>query len=140
MNWGLKIVFGLGAFMLFIVGAGVYMVSKDTDTLVAEDYYEKSITYNEVYRQKQNVLDHQVRPAVLVRNDTLYITFVKPENRGNLIFNRPSDNKLDLSLPFLTNSRYYQLPIGSFVKGSWRLEISWQQNGTQYSFDHNLYL
>ena len=46
MNWGLKIVIGLATFIVFIVSMGIYMVSKDTDSLVDNDYYEKSLSYD----------------------------------------------------------------------------------------------
>ncbi|MBD1423105.1 FixH family protein [Sphingobacterium chuzhouense] len=140
MNWGLKIVLGLGAFIIFIVSAGIYMVTKNTDTLEDEDYYEKSLSYDEVYQRKQNLLDDHARPTVNVRNDTLYITFSKPHNRGDLIFKRPSDSMLDITLPFVTEGQDYRLPVSSFTKGSWRLEISWEQGETLYTSDHNLYL
>lgn len=139
MNWGLKIILGLGTFIVFIVSAGIYMVTKNTDTLEDEDYYERSLSYDEVYQRKQNLLNDNARPTVSVKNDTLYITFSEPYNRGNLIFKRPSDSMLDISLPFVTESQHYRIPVGSFTKGSWRLEISWQQGGTPYTSDHNLY-
>jgi|SRR5690606_1440429 len=139
MNWGLKIVLGLGAFIIFIVSAGIYMVTQNTDTLEDEDYYEKSLSYDEVYKRKQNLLNDGFRPTIGVRNDTLYITFVESQNRGDLIFKRPSDSMLDMTLPFATESQHYRLPIGSFAKGSWRLEVSWKQGETLYISDHNLY-
>ncbi|NGM66656.1 FixH family protein [Sphingobacterium sp. SGR-19] len=139
MNWGLKIVLGLGAFIIFIVSAGIYMVTKNTDTLEDEDYYEKSLSYDEVYQRKQNLLDDHARPTVNVRNDTLYIMFSKPHNRGDLIFMRPSDSMLDISLPFVTEGQDYRLPVDNFKRGSWRLEISWELNGIPYTSDHNLY-
>lgn len=139
MNWGLKIVLGLGAFMIFIVSVGIYMVRKNTDTLEDEDYYEKSLSYDEVYQRKQNLLDDGARPAVSVKNDTLYVSFRKPYNEGKLVFKRPSDKSLDTTLPFVAQNQQYSLPAASFAKGSWRLEISWQQGGRVYTSDHNLY-
>lgn len=46
MNWGTKIVIALALFMALIVSFGVYMVSRDTDSLVAEDYYERGLNYD----------------------------------------------------------------------------------------------
>lgn len=139
MNWGLKIIFGLGAFIIFIVSAGIYMVTQNMDTLEDEDYYEKSLSYDDVYQRKKNLLSNDAHPTVLVKNDSLYISFRQPRNRGDLIFKRPSDNTQDMTLPFVTGSQHYRLPVGSFIKGSWRLEISWEQGGTPYTSDHNLY-
>lgn len=46
MNWGTKIALALALFMALIVSFGIYMVSKDTDSLVAEDYYERGLNYD----------------------------------------------------------------------------------------------
>lgn len=50
MNWGLKIVISLALFVALIVSFGVYMVSKDTDSLVAPDYYERGLNYDKLRR------------------------------------------------------------------------------------------
>ena len=46
MNWGTKIVVALALFIALIVSFGIYMVSSDTDSLVAEDYYERGLNYD----------------------------------------------------------------------------------------------
>ncbi|GGG87722.1 hypothetical protein GCM10007415_22000 [Parapedobacter pyrenivorans] len=46
MNWGTRIALALALFMALIVSFGIYMVSKDTDSLVAEDYYERGLNYD----------------------------------------------------------------------------------------------
>ena len=139
MNWGLKIVLGLACFIVFIVSAGIYMVTKNTDTLEDEDYYEKSLSYDEVYQHKQNLLNDKALPTVRVERDTLYITFSQVNNRGELNFKRPSNNTLDRTLPFATQGTDYQLPVSTFTRGSWRLEISWQHDDVSYISDHSLY-
>lgn len=48
MNWGVKIVIALALFMALIVSFGIYMVSNDTDSLVAEDYYERGLNYDQL--------------------------------------------------------------------------------------------
>jgi len=139
MDWGTKIAAGLGTFVLLIVGTGIYMVTQNTDTLEEADYYEKSLDYDQVYREKQNLEDDRARPQVSVRGDTLHITFRDAENRGELRFKRPSDGSLDLTLPFATRSTDYQLPAATFKKGNWKLEIRWQGNGRPYISEHNLF-
>ncbi|MEC3881318.1 FixH family protein [Parapedobacter sp. 10938] len=49
MSWGIKIVIALASFMVLIVSFGIYMVSTDTDTLVAEDYYERGLNYDRLH-------------------------------------------------------------------------------------------
>lgn len=46
MNWGTKIAVALALFMVLIGSFGIYMVSQDTDSLVAEDYYERGLNYD----------------------------------------------------------------------------------------------
>lgn len=140
MNWGLKIVIGLGAFMIFIVAAGVYMVSHDSDSLVDNDYYEKSLAYDEVYLSKENLENDDAKPIIKVSNDTLFIHFVHADNHGELQFKRPSDGKLDVTLPFATKTNNLQLPVSTFTKGSWDLDVNWKSNSKSYLSSHHLFL
>lgn len=132
MNWGLKIVLGLGAFMLFIIGASIYMVSKDSDTLIEDDYYEKSLNYDEVYDRKQNLENDKAKPVVVIKNDTLSIVFTTTNVKGTLNLKRPSDGSLDKSIPLFSNTDTFKLPLSSLTKGSWLLEISWESKGSKY--------
>ncbi len=138
MNWGMKIVLGLATFMLFIIAAGVYMVTKDTDSLVEEDYYEQSLNYDQVYNRKQNLLDDRAAPAIQLNSDTLVIIFTQESNRGTLRFQRNSDGSLDKKIPFYTTNNIFKLPTASFEKGNWNLEISWDANGKGYIANQSL--
>ncbi len=139
MNWGIKIIIGLGSFMLLIVGAGVYMVVKNTDSLEESDYYEKSLTYDHVYAEKQNLLKDHAKPTVQVLKDTLCLKFKDTHNQGFLKLKRPADSSLDVTLPFATTQGSYKIAITSFAKGNWQMEISWKNDHTSYLSDHNLY-
>lgn len=140
MNWGTKIFLSLGVFMFCIIGAGIYMVSHDTDTLEDTDYYEQGLNYDQVYNKKSNVVKHHVEPVIKVNQDTLYIQFANVANSGNLIFKRPSDRNIDLQLPFETKTGLYQLPISTLKKGAWNLEIVWKSGGLEFLADHQLHL
>ena len=100
MNWGSKIILGLGSFMLFIVVTVIYMVSKDSDTLIDENYYETSLSYDEVYNSKQNLIRDNAKPILKLESDSLIIQFIAAENSGNISFKRPSDGSLDQVIPF----------------------------------------
>lgn len=140
MNWGMKIVVGLGTFMLFVIGAGIYMVSQDTDSLIDDDYYEKGLTYDEVYNRKQNLIDDAAKPRLSIQSDTLSIWFVGTENRGELNFKRPSDGSMDLKIPFYTATNVFKLPISTFSRGSWILELTWESNKRGYTDTQSLFL
>ncbi|MCT1532017.1 FixH family protein [Sphingobacterium daejeonense] len=140
MNWGYKIVFGLGAFMLFIIGAGIYMVTHDSDTLVESDYYEKGLNYDETFHKKENLLNDHAKPRIQVLKDTLLIQFSSSVNKGNLNFKRLDDKNQDQQLPFYTNSNQFKLPISSFKKGNWNLEIDWVNSSKSYISDHAVFI
>ncbi|WP_313367950.1 FixH family protein [Sphingobacterium mizutaii] len=140
MNWGYKIVFGLGAFMLFIVGAGIYMVSHDSDTLVESDYYEKGLNYDETFHKKENLLADHAKPKLQLLKDSLLIEFSAAGNKGNLKFTRLDDKNLDQILPFNTTNNQFKLPVGSFKKGNWKLEIDWVHSDKSYISDHAVFI
>lgn len=140
MNWGNKIFISLGVFMIGIILTGIYMVSRDSDSLEDMDYYEQGLNYNQIYDKKINAIDQHAKPSLKVDRDTLYIKFVKPENKGKLLFKRPSDRSKDLELPFETRANVYQLPLSSFKKGAWKLEIIWSNGGMEFLTDHQVHL
>lgn len=140
MNWGMKIVVGLATFMLCIVAAGIYMVSKDTDSLIEEDYYERGLSYDDVYERKQNLVNDQAKPIVKIDKDTLFVRFTNAKNKGELVFKRPSDGSLDKTIPFYTASEVFTLPISTFSKGNWSLEISWESDNNTYIDTRPLYI
>ncbi len=140
MNWGYKIVFGLGAFMAFIVAAGIYMVSHDTDSLVESDYYEKSLSYDETVHKKENLMKYQAKPTVLVKSDTLVLHFKQAGNQGVLLFKRADENKGDKEIPFATNNTTFKLPLTSFKAGSWNLDIDWKHEQASYLSNHQLFI
>ncbi|ERJ58284.1 FixH family protein [Sphingobacterium paucimobilis] len=140
MNWGMRIVVGLGTFMLLIMGAGIYMVSHDTDSLVDDDYYEKSLAYDDVYKRKQNVIEDKAKPMLQLEGDTLSIVFTEETNKGELTFRRPSDGKLDLKVPLYTKSNVFRLPVSTFSKGNWTLEILWEHEKRNYLDIQSLFL
>lgn len=140
MNWGMKIIVGLGTFMLLVISAVVYMLSYDKDSLIDDNYYEKSLVYDNLYRQKQNVLNDNVKPQLLLKGDTLSIFFKGKVNKGELSFKRPSDGNLDLKIPFYTASNVFKLPVSTFVKGSWTLDVTWTNGENDYLYSQSLYL
>ncbi|WP_270089667.1 FixH family protein [Sphingobacterium sp. SYP-B4668] len=140
MNWGNKIVISLAIFMIGIVCAGIYMVSKNSDTLEEEDYYEKSLHYNDRYDRKANVNKYEAQPHVANIKDTLFIEFRGSQNKGKIMLRRPSNGHLDLDFPFVTSSGIYRLPVTTLTKGMWELGIEWESAGITYFYEKSIFL
>jgi len=140
MNWGNKIVISLAIFMIGIACAGIYMVSQNSDTLEEEDYYEKSLHYNDRYDRKTNVNTYVAQPEIANTRDTLYINFKDASNKGKILLRRPSDSHLDLELPFVTSAGIYQLPVGTLKKGMWELAVEWESDDRVYFYEKSIFL
>lgn len=140
MNWGTKIIIGMGAFMLFIVCSVLYMVNKDSDTLIDDDYYEKGLVYDDVYDRKQNLQDDSAKPTIAIVNDTLSILFKSEQIKGNLSLKRPSDGGLDKNIPLLTTTDVFKIPVSTLEKGNWLLELTWESHNRKYADTQSIFI
>jgi hypothetical protein len=138
MNWGVKVLIGMGTFMSFIIVLVVIMFNSKTDALVDNDYYEKGINYNKVYNLKEQVnLDH-ARPEIALSDKTIGLTFTQ-QAKGNLKLMRTSDKRLDKTMPFETDqNRQILIPAVNLPKGSWRLIIEWESLSKKYLYEQEI--
>ncbi|MBB5634126.1 hypothetical protein HDF26_003212 [Pedobacter cryoconitis] len=132
MNWGVKILIGMGTFMSFIIVLVVIMFNSKTDALVDNDYYEKGINYDQVYNLKEQVnLDH-AKPKITAGKENLELVFTE-QAKGNLRLMRTSDKRMDRAMPFETNpEKQVLVPVMNLPKGSWRLIIEWESLSKKY--------
>lgn len=140
MNWGGSIVVGMGAFMAFIVGSVFYMVRQDTDTLEEENYYDKGMQYSEVYKLKENLQRDRATPTLRLQGDSLCIYFSTSSNKGTAHWKRRSDAKLDKEQAFQTSADSVMLPLASYARGHWEVELTWNGAGTAYQSVHHLFI
>ncbi len=136
MNWGKGLVIGLAAFMIFITVLVVKMFSTAEDGF-DKDYYEKGLTYDLDYQQRQQVITDHAQPRVTQNDDYVNIRFSAVDS-GTVKFKRPSNQNKDQIFAF-TDS-IVQIPKTSFEKGEWKLVIGWSANQKQYLFDTNLFM
>lgn len=140
MNWGVKIVIALALFMALIVSFGVYMVSKNTDTLEENDYYEQGLNFDSVYERRQNLQTHDAAPTIIIDADTLTIRFIHDRNTGALLFRKPSDKTQDTNIPFDVKGKEYRLPLTTFSRGAWDLRLAWEVEGVPYLYERSIFL
>ncbi|MHA4895609.1 FixH family protein [Pedobacter sp. PWIIR3] len=133
MNWGTKIMIGMGLFMTFIVVLGVLMVRSENDALVETNYYEKGLNYNQDYRFKEQAIKDKVLPKITISDGGLDIKFVT-HSMGKIKLMRTSNKKLDISMDFNTDSsNILKINTENLAKGSWRVIINWKNEmGTSY--------
>jgi len=142
MNWGTKLVIGMAAFMLFIVAMAFYMFSKQgNDALVEEDYYERSIHYDQDIRAKQQMLDDRVEPLIRISESQLIIQ-LKDSANYELKLLRPSSAKEDKTEKGSTvgDSNLILVDRTAMHKGLWLLELRWKSKGRDYLYQKNITL
>lgn len=136
----MRIVLGMAIAMTAVVGAGIYMVSNDTDTLEESDYYENSLNYDQDYNQKEQAVQAHAVPLVSLLNDTLQIRFQSAGNKGQILLKRPSDNSMDMKLPFEITKNEYRIPLHALKNGAWHLRINWKNGNEDYLYERELYV
>ncbi|WP_199120431.1 FixH family protein [Pedobacter sp. ASV28] len=142
MNWGTKIVLGMAAFMLFIIGMVVYMFKvHGNDDLVEEDYYEKGINYDREYEAKRNTLSEHADPVIKLTTSQLIIQLkVMADYRLKLM--RPSSAKKDIQSEGKTIGEEHLIIIDrvGLDKGLWSLKLEWKANGKTYQYGKDMML
>jgi len=142
MNWGTKIVLGMIAFMMFIVGMVVYMFYvHGRDALIEENYYEKGINYNAEYNAKQNVLNDDAKPKITITKTQIIIQ-VKDSAKYDLVLMRPANSNDDVKLKGQTTGTANLILVDKtkMPKGMWFLNLQWQASGKDYLFKNNITL
>ena len=140
MNWGVKILLTLITIVVVTVSVGIYMVSQDTDSLVEEGYYEKGLDYESIIEHQRNVETYNAQPEITVKDNYLEFLFKEENNKGEIILQRPSDQHLDQVIPFSTSDSKYTLSLKDFQKGSWEIQLSWEQNDIPFFFQKRIYI
>ncbi|RZK40981.1 MAG: nitrogen fixation protein FixH [Pedobacter sp.] len=142
MNWGTKIVLGMVAFMLFIIGMVVYMFKvHGNDALVDENYYEKGIDYDREYNAKQNVLDDEKEPEITITKTQIIIQ-LKDSASYEIKLMRPSTTKDDIRKRGSTIGDNHLVLIDrqDMPAGLWFLELEWLSKSKSYLFKKDLKL
>jgi nitrogen fixation protein FixH len=132
-------------FAVFISGVATLVtiaVHSDED-LVREDYYEQEVHY-------QQQIDRELRtarigPELRVAYDaaTAKVTLNIPAAHasrhatGSVKFYRPSDARLDRTVPLQVNAAgEQQFDARDLKNGLWKLRVTWQVNGEEYYSDN----
>ncbi|MCY1552773.1 hypothetical protein D9M68_891920 [compost metagenome] len=142
MNWGTKIILGMIAFMLFIIAMVAYMFSvHDNDALVAEDYYEKGINYDQDYNALQNTIKDQAEPIFKFSENQLIIQ-LKDTANYELKLLRPAAAKDDVKQKGSTvgDTNLILVDRHGMPKGLWLLELKWTSKGKDYLFKKSITL
>jgi hypothetical protein len=138
MNWGQKLVAFTLVFMVFIV-ALVVVISRQKVDLVDDNYYEKGILYQEEIN-KFDVADSIKHEVYFdMPKGVLYFATNVPSMNGQMHFYRPSDARMDFTVPFkVKKDGMYEYSTTSLAKGVWKVTFEWVLNGKKMASEKQL--
>ncbi|MBY5951024.1 MAG: FixH family protein [Cyclobacteriaceae bacterium] len=133
MDWGKGILLSIIAFVGIIMTMVVISVRMDGIELVRDNYYEAEIKYQEQIDRESSTLLLD-RDVLAFDSQSKAVILDLPKGaKGNLNLYRPSDVKLDQSVPVeIIESGKKQISIASLKPGYWRVQLTWTENGTEF--------
>lgn len=135
-NWGTGIVLALLVMISGMIVLVSIAVRQDFD-LVDQDYYQKSITYQQHIEKVGNTAALKQQIVLELSADALKLSFPNLENNGNytgeIHFYSPVEAKRDYSLAVKPDSALIQIiDLKNLEKGRYQVKIDWTANGVSY--------
>ncbi|MFD2698527.1 FixH family protein [Mesonia sediminis] len=146
INWGWGIVIAFIGFISFILYFVIKVSTNDAyeHDLVVEEYYKQELKLNGQIEAEQNVLPFKKDIVVEEIAGDLRIKMPKDKvselAKGTLLMYRPSNKKLDFTLPFQLKNGEMFVPKEKLVGGIWSVIIEWEENNKNYRFKKELHL
>jgi hypothetical protein len=143
-NWGTNIAIVYISFVVLMI-AMVFFVSGQDHDLVAEDYYDQEIKYQDKIDRAQQTADKHAQVILALANDEIIFRFpkeyVSKGITGEVAFMRPSNLKLDQKLPIIMDeSGIMHVSAVSFEKGFWRVSVNWRAGSDTFSTESSFSL
>ena len=138
MNWGTKIILSFVCFFGVIFTLAYISMNQDLN-LVADNYYEQELAYEDQIERIKNTQGLTQRPEVVVNKREREARLVFPENLkekvadGKIHFFRPSNSALDKEFTITLDEDGNQVfDISSFPAGLWKAKVSWEWKNREY--------
>ena len=136
MSWGWKITLLYLGFVSFMT----MLVIGTTTTrfhLVTDDYYQQEQLVDDHFIRVKNsqTLEQPVNISYQASHEEIQISFPNDmENiEGKILFYRPSNSDLDMSIPFsLNEEQTINIDASKLLHGVWRIQIDWEGDGESY--------
>ncbi|MBL4667862.1 MAG: FixH family protein [Flavobacteriales bacterium] len=140
--WRIAVVFGL--FMTFVISIVVYTAFLDID-LVAEDYYQQEVNYQEIIDAKKNSVELKKQLAIQQNGTTITIRFPESHKRenmnGTIHFYHPKSSKFDVQEPLkLSENNTQTISKSKLLKGNYTVKFQWEKNGKRFYIEKSYYV
>lgn len=138
-NWG----HGLIVFFVLFIGTLVFVLIKSFDndnSLVADDYYAKDLSYQEQYNKEKNYLAKQHATLEYKASDKKLFIHIDTDKTvlGDVVFYNPADKTKDFTKRI--NSKDFEISTADLAHGRWEVSIDWKENGKPYFVKKSFFL
>lgn len=133
MNWGKGIVLSFIVFAGIIITMVTISMKQDVN-LVAPNYYEEEIAYQDQIDRISNFEALEVKPVITKKGDQIELSFPQEVANsvldGEILFFRPSDRNQDIKAVLkLDGNQKMIFPVRQFSKGLWMTKLRWRSSG-----------
>lgn len=138
MNWGNRIIL---AFVLFfgVIFTMVYISMNTEFSLVADNYYEQELAYEDQLNRIRNVNNLPDKPEFSIDRTGLLVTVSFPESvaeamkEGKVKFYRSSSARYDKEMELtLNDENQFVQDISQLVTGAWKIQLFWTDGDKEY--------
>ena len=143
INWGTSIVIAITCFIGFIMFFVVQMLSpKNNQDLVEEAYYHKELLVQNEIDKVNNVKDLTSKFEITKTDEGIVVVY--PEDffgkqlKGKVKMYRPSDKKLDFTLPIQAKENTQLIPKSLLVNGRWNIEFDFEVDQKAFGYKREL--
>ena len=130
-TWAHGLMIALGSFMIFILS--LIFFSGNMGEMVEENYYEKTVHYQDDIDAAQRVKTLDKKPEIIEQANGFLIRFYDQPESGEIWFLRSNNSEEDIKQSLKLNSRNEQLVHAEDLNaGEYEVSIRWKQNGQNY--------
>lgn len=135
LNWGMKIAVLYGGFVALIMTL-VIASSKQNVDLVANDYYEQELAYQDVINASKNQATLSKPLSIHADEQVLTIDFPKEhavnEIKGSIHFYSPINEKWDKKVDIDTKTGSVVVARAELMNTRYKVKVNWKADSKDY--------
>jgi hypothetical protein len=136
MNWGYKLTIGMIIFMLFISTLVYKMINSKVD-LVAENYYELGVAYQEKIEKQKNADAIKKEISINYLDSIQVLNIEIPHlDEGKALIYRPSDKKDDFTVELKSRNT---IDFKTKKKGFWKAKLQWKFGNEDFAIEKEFF-
>lgn len=141
MNWGKSIFLAFALFAAFI-GALVVVCVRQDIPLVATNYYEQELKYQEQLDRLKNTEALIEKPEIRIIDGAVELRYgqMTAVTHGELELFRPSDARLDKKFTINPSETILRFQLNNMPGGMYKARLRWTQGGKEHFLERTIYL